>query len=156
MRIIGDDDQELPVREVGMTYMTSLTHVDLEYLDDPEKTAAAHRGDKQFTLGDMGWLDEDGYLFVADRRVDMIITGGANVYPAEVEAVLTEHEAIADVAVIGLADEEWGKRVHAVVQFKDGAEPLPIEALALCPRYSPHMPSSLYRESSQPPLRPSH
>jgi bile acid-coenzyme A ligase len=64
----------------------------------------------------MGWVDEDGYLFLADRRTDLIITGGANVYPAEVEAALSEHTGIADVAVIGLPDEEWGKRVHAVVQ----------------------------------------
>jgi bile acid-coenzyme A ligase len=68
------------------------------------------------TLGDLGWLDEDGYLYLADRRVDLIVSGGVNVYPAEVEAALSEHPAVADVSVIGLADPEWGHRVHAVVE----------------------------------------
>jgi bile acid-coenzyme A ligase len=67
------------------------------------------------SVGDLGWLD-DGYLYVADRRVDMIITGGVNVYPAEVEAALSEHPDVADVAVVGVSDERWGKRVHAIVQ----------------------------------------
>ena len=71
------------------------------------------------TVGDMGWLDEDGYLFMADRRVDMIVTGGANVFPAEVEAALSEHPGVADVVVVGLRDPEWGRRVHAIVQASD-------------------------------------
>lgn len=75
------------------------------------------------SVGDMGWVDADGYLFLADRRTDLIITGGANVYPAEVEAALTEHPGVADVAVIGLPDDDWGKRVHAVVQLAVGSEP---------------------------------
>jgi bile acid-coenzyme A ligase len=73
------------------------------------------------SVGDMGWVDEDGYLFVADRRVDLIITGGSNVYPAEVEAVLSRHPDVDDVVVIGLPDPEWGKRVHAIVQPRDAA-----------------------------------
>jgi bile acid-coenzyme A ligase len=72
------------------------------------------------SLGDLGWLDEGGYLFLADRRTDMIISGGANVYPAEVEAALSEHEDIVDVAVIGVPDPEWGRRVHAIVQLRPG------------------------------------
>ncbi|MFN8540333.1 MAG: 3-hydroxyacyl-CoA dehydrogenase NAD-binding domain-containing protein [Thermomicrobiales bacterium] len=67
-------------------------------------------------MGDLGWVDAEGYLFLADRWVDLIITGGANVYPAEVEAALTEHAGVGDVAVIGVPDEDWGKRVHAVIQ----------------------------------------
>ena len=77
------------------------------------------------TVGDLGWLDEDGFLFLADRRVDMIVTGAANVYPAEVESALSEHPGIADVVVIGLRDPEWGRRVHAIVQPADTA---PLEA----------------------------
>ena len=73
------------------------------------------------TAGDMGRLDDEGYLYLADRRVDMIITGGANVFPAEVEAVLSEHPGIADAVVIGLADPEWGRRVHAIVERSAGA-----------------------------------
>lgn len=75
------------------------------------------------SLGDLGWLDQDGYLYIADRRVDMIVSGGANVYPAEVEAALSEHPGLADVAVIGVPDEEWGRRVHAVVEPRDPASP---------------------------------
>jgi bile acid-coenzyme A ligase len=76
------------------------------------------------TAGDIGHLDEDGYLYIADRRSDMIVTGGANVFPAEVECALAEHEGIADVVVIGLTDSEWGRRVHAVVQLAEPATPL--------------------------------
>jgi bile acid-coenzyme A ligase len=68
------------------------------------------------SAGDVGWADDEGYVYVADRRADLIISGGANVFPAEVEAALSEHPGIADVIVIGLPDREWGRRVHAVVQ----------------------------------------
>ena len=71
------------------------------------------------SVGDLGWLDEDGFLYMADRRVDMIVTGAANVFPAEVEAALSEHPGIADVVVVGLRDPEWGRRVHAIVQRSD-------------------------------------
>ncbi len=67
------------------------------------------------SVGDLGWLDEDGFLYMADRRVDMIVTGGVNVFPAEVEAALSEHPGIGDVVIIGLSDQTWGRRVHAVV-----------------------------------------
>ena len=66
-------------------------------------------------MGDLGWVDEDGFLYIADRQADLIITGGANVYPAEVEAALGEHPLVGDVVVIGLRDPEWGRRVHALV-----------------------------------------
>jgi bile acid-coenzyme A ligase len=75
------------------------------------------------SVGDMGWLDADGYLYIADRRVDMIVTGGANVYPAEVESALIEHPGIADVVVIGLSDPEWGRRVHALIEPTDPDDP---------------------------------
>ena len=71
----------------------------------------------------MGYLDADGYLYLVDRRVDLIITGGANVFPAEVECALIDHPAIADVVVIGLRDPEWGRRVHAIVQPADPGAP---------------------------------
>jgi bile acid-coenzyme A ligase len=71
------------------------------------------------SLGDLGWLDGDGFLFLADRRTDMIISGGANVYPAEVEAALSEHPGVVDVVVVGRPDPEWGARVHAIVQLRE-------------------------------------
>jgi bile acid-coenzyme A ligase len=83
----------------------------------PAKTTA----DGFASVGDLGWVDEDGYLFLADRRVDMIVSGGANVYPAEVEGALTEHPEVDDVAVVGVPDEEWGRRVHAIIQPADFA-----------------------------------
>jgi long-chain acyl-CoA synthetase len=86
-----------------------------EYHHDPEKTAAGRHGDL-VTAGDYGHLDEDGYLFLLDRRTDLIISGGVNIYPAEVEQQLITHPAVNDVAVIGVPDLEWGQRVVAVVQ----------------------------------------
>ena len=71
------------------------------------------------SVGDLGFLDDDGFLYMVDRRVDMIVTGGANVFPAEVETALSEHPGVADVVVIGLRDPEWGRRVHAVVHSAD-------------------------------------
>ncbi len=123
IQIVDDDDRELPPGEVGMIYMTSLTDVDLEYLGASEKTAQAHRGEKQFTLGDMGWLDEEGYLYLADRRVDLIISGGSNIYPAEVETTLLAHPAVEDVAVFGIPNDEWGQAVKAAIQLRDGFKP---------------------------------
>jgi bile acid-coenzyme A ligase len=84
------------------------------------------------SVGDLGWLDEDGYLFIADRRTDLIISGGVNVYPAEVEAALTEHPAVVDAAVVGVPDDEWGRRVHAVVEVLPGAAVTPEELDAHC------------------------
>jgi len=115
IRILGEDGVELPTGEVGEIFMR------MGGLTDPlYQYKGAERGpitaDGFASVGDLGWVDADGYLFIADRRTDMIITGGSNVFPAEVEAVLSEHPAVADVVVVGKADEEWGKRVHAIVQ----------------------------------------
>jgi bile acid-coenzyme A ligase len=107
MRLHSDDE---PFRYVG--------------IDTPAPQFGGYR-----TFGDMGWLDDDGYLYIADRRQDMIVTGGVNVFPAEVEAVLTEHPAVDDVVVIGLPDPEWGHRVHAIVQPSDATLPPSIEEL---------------------------
>jgi long-chain acyl-CoA synthetase len=85
-----------------------------EYFGDPEKTAAAWRGDS-FTVGDLGRLDEDGYLYLDGRREDLLITGGVNVYPLEVENTLREHPGVEDIAVYGVPDDRWGQRVCAAV-----------------------------------------
>ena len=115
VRIYDDDGQQLGPSEVGTVYFSSPTR--FRYAGAPEKTEQAWRGEF-FTAGDMGYLDEDGYLFLTDRKIDMIISGGANVYPAEVESVLFTHPAVADVAVFGIPDKEWGERVHAVVEAR--------------------------------------
>ena len=90
------------------------------YYKDPEATAAASRFGWHHT-GDIGYIDDEGYLFIVDRLKDMIITGGFNVYSAEVEQALMQHPAVRDCAVIGLPDEKWGERVEAVVELKPGA-----------------------------------
>ncbi len=116
--IMGPDGQILPPGEIGGIYLRRPDGPAAMYVGDnvaPMETTT----DGFVTVGDMGWLDDDGYLFMADRRVDMIVTGGANVFPAEVESALSEHPGLADVVVVGLRDPEWGRRVHAIVQASD-------------------------------------
>lgn len=120
LRILDDEGRQLPPGEIGHVYMKSAHGILASYVGDVPPIQV--NDDGYATVGDLGWLDDDGYLYLADRRVDMIITGGANVFPAEVEAALSEHPDVADVVVIGLADEEWGRRVHAVIQRRDGSD----------------------------------
>jgi fatty-acyl-CoA synthase len=119
-RICDDEGNELPAGEIGTVYFERETRP-FEYHNDPEKTAeATHpQHDSWTAVGDLGYLDEDGYLFLTDRKAFTIISGGVNIYPAEVEAVLTLHPDIYDVAVIGVPDAEMGQQVKAVVQLKD-------------------------------------
>ena len=98
----------------GTVYM-KMGDADFEYYGDPAKTAAS-RLHGFFTVGDIGYLDEDGFLFLCDRKSDMIISGGANIYPAEIEAEIIMHPAVADVAVFGIPDADWGEQVKAVVE----------------------------------------
>jgi bile acid-coenzyme A ligase len=120
IEILDADGHELPPGQVGSIYMRTPTGPAASYVGD--NVAPMPRTDDGFvTVGDMGWLDEEGFLYMADRRVDMIVSGGVNVFPAEVEAALSEHPGIADVVVIGLSDPDWGRRVHAVVQASDPA-----------------------------------
>src|SRR5207248_4072947 len=95
---------------------------DVEYWGDPDKTASIQRN-SLFTTGDIGYLDADGYLFLADRVIVMIISGGVNIYPAEIEGVLITHPAVGDVAVFGVPDEEFGEQVKAAVELENGHEP---------------------------------
>ena len=115
LHILDDDGNELPAGRLGLVYGRSPIMTRFHYRGAPELDAETWRGDL-FTLGDVGFVDEDGYLFLADRKKDMIISGGANVYPAEVEAVLFNHPAVGDAAVIGVPDPEWGESVKAIVE----------------------------------------
>ncbi|GAA2343056.1 acyl-CoA synthetase [Saccharopolyspora halophila] len=118
--ILGEDGAELPAGEIGTVYMR-MGSSKFEYHNDANKTREARVGDL-FTLGDVGYLDEDGFLFLCDRRNDMIISGGVNIYPAEIENALSVHPKVADVAVFGVPHEDWGEQVKAVVQPAEGID----------------------------------
>jgi bile acid-coenzyme A ligase len=127
LKILDANLNEVPTGVVGEIFFRPDTddHT-YEYIGSPRAKSTA---DGFTSVGDMGWVDEEGYLFPADRRVELSITGGANVYPAEVEAALTELDEIGDVAVIGVPDDDWGKRVHAVIQPRDYLNPPSIRDL---------------------------
>ncbi|MGH9039262.1 MAG: AMP-binding protein [Acidimicrobiia bacterium] len=120
--IIGEDGQRLGPNQEGQIYIKNLVGGDFEYKGAPDKTAAAHLEPGVMTVGDVGYLDEDGYLFLCDRKIDMIISGGVNIYPAEIEAILVTHPAVADAAVFGVPNDEFGEEVKAVVELAPGHE----------------------------------
>ncbi|WP_030255473.1 acyl-CoA synthetase [Streptomyces violens] len=126
VRVCDDEGRLLPAGRTGTIYFAREER-QFEYLGDPEKTRDAHHPDHPgwATTGDIGHVDEDGYLFLTDRKAFMIISGGVNIYPQEVEATLALHPDIADVAVIGVPDEEMGEAVKAVVQPSPDARPGP-------------------------------
>ena len=134
VKVADDDGNELAPGEIGLVFLRTQPSSRFDYFGDAEKTASAYRGD-YFTLGDMGYVDVDGFLFLTDRSTNLIISGGVNIYPAEIDAVLLQHPAVGDVATIGVHDEEWGEAVKAVVQLAEGVEPsdaLAAEMLAFC------------------------
>ncbi len=131
--IVDDEGNELPVGEEGAIYFRGDAR--FEYHNDPEKTAGSRLGGNLSTLGDVGRLDPDGFLYLTDRKAYMIISGGVNIYPQEAENVLTMHPAVFDVAVIGVPNDEFGEEVKAVVQPVDpsaAGEDLARELIAFC------------------------
>lgn len=129
VRILDEAGEAVPRGTPGLVYLKA-PEARFEYHKDPGKTRSAYRGG-YFTLGDVGYLDADGFLFLTDRSAHLIISGGVNVYPAEAEAVLLRHPAVLDVAVIGVPDAEWGEQVLAVVELKDGCSASPALAREL-------------------------
>ena len=123
---VDAEGERLPAGEVGTLYTKNLvTDEVFEYHQAREKTDAAHLAPGTFTMGDVGHVDADGYVFLSDRAANMIISGGVNIYPAEIEQVLLDHPAGADVAVFGIPDEEWGEQVKAAVELIAGEVPSP-------------------------------
>jgi long-chain acyl-CoA synthetase len=133
IHIVGANNEELPRGDVGLIYFSG--GVPFRYNNDPEKTAAATNDRGWGTYGDMGYVDAEGYLYLSDRRADLIIVGGVNVYPKEIENVLLLHPAVLDVGVIGVPHPEYGEEIKAVVQLKElvtGSDALRGELLELC------------------------
>ena len=127
--VADDDGNECPRGVPGTVYMR-MSLPDFSYKGDPAKTAA-NRLRGFFTVGDVGYLDDEGFLFLCDRKADVIISGGANIYPAEVESEIIGHPRVADVAVFGIPDDDWGEKVMAVVQPAAGESPGPELAAAI-------------------------
>ncbi len=119
VHIFDEVGRELPAGEAGEIWIESAQARSTEYFNDADKTARMRRDD-MVTLGDVGYLDDNGLLFLQDRVVDMIISGGVNIYPAEIESVLLACPLVGDAAVIGIPDEEWGEQVLAIVEPADG------------------------------------
>ncbi|MCA8010407.1 acyl-CoA synthetase [Burkholderia cenocepacia] len=133
LHILDDDDRELPPGEIGRVFFSD--GPTFEYHNDPVKTRAVHNDRGWATYGDIGHVDADGYLYLSDRRVDLIISGGVNVYPQEVENVLSEHPAVGDVAVIGVPNVEFGEEVKAIVQTREpttASPALAADLIAFC------------------------
>ena len=131
--IVDEDGNELPPGQEGRVYFADGSGRGIRYRNAPEKTAAAHLRPGVFTLGEIGYTDDDGFLYLTDRFSDMVVSGGVNIYPAETEQVLVEHPGVADAACIGVPDKEMGEQLKALVVPADPSRP-PAEAeiIAFC------------------------
>ena len=142
VKICGEDGEPLPPRSEGVVYFAG--GAPLSYHNAPEKVAENTNKHGWTTLGDVGWVDEEGFLYLTDRKSFMIISGGVNIYPQEVENLLITHPKVADAAVVGAPDEEMGEKVVAVIQPLEGVEPsddLRAELMAFCRANLSHVKS---------------
>ncbi len=132
--LLDDDGRRVPAGEPGELYVKWFPGILDEYYKDPEATARLRRGE-WYSVGDVAYVDDDGFYYICDRKRDMIISAGVNIYPAEVEDVLHRHPDIQDVAVFGVPDEEWGERVHAAVQPRPDARLVAENVIAFARRH---------------------
>lgn len=135
VHVLGAEGKELPAGEPGVIWFEPQTAHSFQYYKDPDKTAQAHNSRGWSTVGDIGYLDEDGYLYLTDRASFMIVSGGVNIYPQEAENLLVTHPKLMDAAVFGIPDDEMGEAVHAVVQpvdMADAGDDLGRELMAFC------------------------
>jgi long-chain acyl-CoA synthetase len=153
LHIVGDDGEELPPGEPGTIYFSG--GPEFTYHNDAEKTAQTRNEQGWSTLGDVGYVDEEGFLYLTDRKAFMIISGGVNIYPQEVENLLIGHPKVADVAVFGVPNEEFGEEVKAVVQpmnWADAGPALEADIIAYCRQHLAHLkcPRSVDFEAELP------
>ena len=158
VQICDEDGEALPPRTEGMVFFEGGGQ--FEYHGDPAKTAESRNKHGWTTLGDVGWLDEEGYLYLTDRKSFMIISGGVNIYPQEIENLLIGHPKVADAAVVGAPDEEMGEKVVAVIQpmdWADAGDDLRRELMAFCRANLSHVKSPrghrLHGRAAAPPDR---
>jgi long-chain acyl-CoA synthetase len=130
IKLLDDDGKEVPVGEPGTLWVRN--EVLAEYYNRPDATAANTLPDGFFTVGDIAYRDDEGYYFICDRKIDMVISGGVNIYPAEIEAVLHAHPAVLDAAVVGVPDPEFGEQVKAVVMLRPGRAVGEAELIEFC------------------------
>ena len=123
-RIYDDDGNEVPIGTPGEIYLRNPDYGDFEYVGHPDQRQAVER-DGLITIGDVGYLDEDNFMYLCDRKRDMVISGGVNIYPAEIEAVLIGHSAVRDCAVFGIPHDEFGEQVIAAIELKPGHDATP-------------------------------
>ena len=141
VHVCGDDGEELPVGQDGVVYFGGRPEATFEYNNDPEKTQQSFHAKGWGTLWDVGHVDDEGYLYLTDRKLFMIVSGGVNIYPQEIEDVLVLHPSVEDVAVFGVPEAEMGEEVKAVVQPAPGVEAGPAleaELLAFCRDHLSH------------------
>ena len=138
IKVLDDDGNELPPGSIGTVWM-KMGDRKFEYHGDKQKTASTWNEQGFFTVGDAGELDEDGFLFLRDRKSDMIISGGVNIYPAETESVLLQHPDVLDAAVFGIPSEDWGEEVKAAVELAEGVDRSPETEQALLAYCAEHL-----------------
>ena len=131
LAILDDDGRPLPTGQPGELHVRRYAGVFDEYYKKPEATRETARGD-WLSVGDVAWMDDEGFVYICDRKRDMIISGGVNIYPAEIEDVLHRHPGVQDVAVFGVPDAEWGERVHAASSPAPARRSPPTAVIAFC------------------------
>jgi long-chain acyl-CoA synthetase len=130
--VVDDDGNELPVNVEGRLYFRDTTGRGIVYEGDPQKTADAHLAPGVFTLGEIGRIDDDGFVYITDRFSDMVVSGGVNIYPAEAEQVLVRHPDVLDAACIGVPDAEMGERMIALAQVRPGSSVTADDLIVWC------------------------
>ena len=135
IKIVDEDGKEVPPNQPGEMVLSSVVVRNLEYHKDPEKTRESFMsidGEMYFKEGEIGYFDDEGFLYIVDRKKDMIISGGVNIYPAEIEEVLLLHPSVLDAAVIGVPDEKWGESIKAVVVLRERKSATEEEIIEYC------------------------